>query len=59
MKTHSSTFAWKIPRTVEPGVLQSIGSQRLRHDEHAPLILLYSWGEKKSKKLLMLSAFKS
>ena len=30
--THSRTLAWKIPRTEEPGSLQSMGSQRLRHD---------------------------
>ena len=27
MATHSSTLAWKIPRTEEPGRLQSLGSQ--------------------------------
>ena len=27
MATHSSILAWRIPRTVEPGGLQSIGSQ--------------------------------
>ena len=32
MATHSSTLAWKIPRTKEPGRLQSMGSQRVRHD---------------------------
>ena len=32
MATHSSTLAWKIPWTVEPGRLQSMGSQRVRHD---------------------------
>ena len=30
--TLSSTLAWKIPRTEEPGRLQSMGSQRVRHD---------------------------
>ena len=29
---HSSTLAWKIPWTEEPGRLQSMGSQRVRHD---------------------------
>ena len=29
MKTHSSIFAWKIPRTEEPGGLQSMGLQRV------------------------------
>ena len=32
MATHSSTVAWKIPWTEEPGRLQSIGSQRVGHD---------------------------
>ena len=30
--THSSTLAWKIPWTEEPGRLQSMGSIRVRHD---------------------------
>ena len=30
--THSSILAWRIPWTEEPGSLQSIGSQRVRHD---------------------------
>ena len=30
--THSSILAWKIPRTEEPGGLQSMRSQRVRHD---------------------------
>ena len=29
---HSSILAWKIPWTEEPGGLQSMGSQRVRHD---------------------------
>ena len=32
MATHSSTFAWRIPRTEEPGRLPSMGSHRVRHD---------------------------
>ena len=32
MATHSSTLAWKIPWTEEPGRLQSVGSQRVIHD---------------------------
>ena len=31
MATHSSTLAWKIPWTEEPGGLLSMGSQRVRH----------------------------
>ena len=30
--THSSILAWKIPWTEEPDKLQSMGSQRVRHD---------------------------
>ena len=32
MAPHSSTLAWKIPRTEEPGGQQSMGSLRVRHD---------------------------
>ena len=32
MATHSSLLAWRIPWTEEPCGLQSMGSQRLRHD---------------------------
>ena len=32
MATHSNIFAWEIPRTEEPGGLQSMGSQRVRQD---------------------------
>ena len=32
MATHSSTLAWRIPWTEEHGGLQSMGSQRIRHD---------------------------
>ena len=39
MAIHSSTIAWKIPWTEEPGRLQSMGSQRVRHDwETSPCI---------------------
>ena len=31
MAVHSGTTAWKIPWTEEPGRLQSMGSQRVRH----------------------------
>ena len=32
MAPHSSTLAWKIPWTEEPGGLQSMGSLRVGHD---------------------------
>ena len=31
MAVHSSTLAWRIPQTEEPGGPQSMGSQRVRH----------------------------
>ena len=39
MATHSSTLAWKIPWTKEPGRLQSMGSQRDGHDWTTSLYL--------------------
>ena len=32
MATHSNILAWEIPWTEEPGRLQSMGSQGVRHD---------------------------
>ena len=32
MATHSSTLVWKMLWMEEPGRLQSMGSQRVRHD---------------------------
>ena len=32
MATHSSILAWKIPWMEEPGRLQTMGLQRVRHD---------------------------
>ena len=42
--THSSSLAWRIPWTEEPGGLQSIGLQRVRHDwsDLAHTLLVYS-----------------
>ena len=39
MAPHSSTFAWKIPWTEEPGRLQSMGSLRVGHDSVTSLSL--------------------
>ena len=33
MAIHSSILDWRIPWSEEPGGLQSLGSQRVRHDE--------------------------
>ena len=35
MATHSTILAWRIPWTEEPGGLQPMGSERVRH-ERAP-----------------------
>ena len=32
MATHSSSLAWRIPQTEEPGGLQSMGLQRIKYD---------------------------
>ena len=32
MATHSSILAWEVPWIEEPGRLQSMGLQRLRHE---------------------------
>ena len=37
MVTHSSTLAWRIPWMEEPGRLQSMGSQRIRHNSATSL----------------------
>ena len=40
MATHSSTLAWKIPWTEEHSRLQSMGSQRVGHDQATSLTYL-------------------
>ena len=40
MATHSSTLAWRIPWTEEPGRLQPTGSQRVGHDWATSLVTL-------------------
>ena len=48
MATHSSTLAWKIPWTEEPGRLQSMGSLGVRHDwvTSVPLFTFIPWRRK-------------
>ena len=43
MATHSSTLAWKIPWMEEPGRLQSMESQRVRHDWATSLPFTFFW----------------
>ena len=46
MANHASTLAWKIPWTEEPGRLQSMGSQRVGHEE----LLHFHIGNKEGRK---------
>ena len=48
MSPHSSTLAWKIPWTEEPGGVQSMGSWRVRHDwaTSLPLFTFMHWRRK-------------
>ena len=54
--THSSTLAWKIPWTEEPGRLQSMGSLRVGHgwatslQTSYALSVLYKWNNNKAWK---------
>ena len=38
---HSSIFAWRIPRTEQPGGLQSTGSERVGHDRATNTFFLF------------------
>ena len=53
MATNSSTLAWKIPWTEEPGMLQSMGSQRVGHDWGTSLTRLVITFLPRSKRLLI------
>ena len=46
MATHSSSLAWRIPGTEEPGRMQSMGSLRVQHDWATSLSLFtfMHWG---------------
>ena len=48
MAFHSSTIAWKIPWTEEPGRLQSMGLQRVGHDWETSHSHIYTWVLEKS-----------
>ena len=43
MATHSSILAWRIPWTEEPGGLQSMAAQRVRHDWATDTFTFMSW----------------
>ena len=46
MAAHSSILAWRILWTEEPGGLQSVGSQRVRHDSHIQCSQMIRWSPK-------------
>ena len=58
MATHSSTLAWKIPWTEEPGRLKSMGSQRVGHD-WATLFFFFLNGEGLLSILIFVSQIES
>ena len=43
MATHSSVLTWEIPWTEEPGGLQFIGWQRVRHTEATQHAQTHEW----------------
>ena len=43
MATHSSILTWRIPWTEKPGRLQSMGSQRVRHNFVAITLYFYCY----------------
>ena len=53
MATHSSTLAWKIPWTEEPGRLQSMGLQTVRHHWATSYFLFLSLKKKESSYYLI------
>ena len=56
MAPHSSTLAWKISWTEEPGRLQSLRSLRVRHDSSSSSSII-SWGGDYSLNLSKVSKF--
>ena len=55
MAMHSSTIAWKIPWTEEPGRLQSMGSQRATERLHFTIVALQQiWRRKWQPSPLLL-----
>ena len=43
MATHSSILAWQTPWTEKPGRLQSMGSQRVKHDQATEHTHTHTW----------------
>ena len=57
MATHSNILAWRIPWTEETGGLQSIGSQRVRHDWTCMTCTVRGREKKKKKVFLTVCSF--
>ena len=60
MATHCSILAWEIPWTEEPGGLQSMGKQGVRHDlvtKQQQTIIKMTLTEKKINKYIYRSLF--
>ena len=62
--THCSILAWEIPWTEEPGRLQSIGSQRVGHEnlwatKHAHILLFWTPGSHLVSQILLVSQINS
>ena len=56
MATHSSTLAWKIPWMEEPGSLQSMGSQRVGHDQATSFHLTLGKRQRSFPRLIFLDS---
>ena len=57
MATHCSIFTWEIPWTEDPGGLQSMGSQRVKHDLATKQKQQYSMMENYLKIICTLYAY--
>ena len=59
MATHSSILAWEMLWTEEPGRLQSVGSERVRHylaTKQKCMWSLYNWAVLQSHKIVIIKA---
>ena len=56
LATHFSTLAWRIPWREEPGRLQSMGSQRVRHDRATFHFHFQSWASQVAQMVNCLPA---
>ena len=55
--THSSILAWRIPWTEEPGGLQSMELERVRHDWAAFTFIFFQWTRHKKKNHCLHGAY--